>query len=114
MMAIPIHYLFSIGAFPVSMNKFTEKAIIDAAVSAAVGRTCCTKTLVYGNTVFMEIASHIPVIFPDAVCFFAGLVWLKMIYNDWNYLHLYRVLSRAFYRIYPKKQFLKQNLKQWY
>jgi hypothetical protein len=56
------------------MNKITEKTIIKIAVSAPVNRTRCTKTLEYGDTGFMEITSHIPVIFPDMAYFFSGLV----------------------------------------
>ena len=72
------------------MNKFIKKTIIELTVSAPVYRTRCSKTLEYGNTVFREITSHIPVIFPDTVYFFSGLVWYQGIYKDRNYLHLYR------------------------
>jgi len=95
------------------MNKFIKKTIIELTVSAPVYRTRCSKTLEYGITVFREITPHIPVIFPDTVYFFSGLVWYQGIHKDRNYLHLYRVLNRVFYRIYPKKQFLKQILKQY-
>ena len=105
--------LISVGTFPVMMNKLTEKAIIELAVSAPVCRTGCAKTMEYGNTLFREIASDIGVIFPDAVCFFSCLVRNGRICKEGNFLHLYRVLSRVFYRIYPKKQILRQILKQY-
>jgi hypothetical protein len=105
--------LISMGAFPVLVNKFTEKTIVELTVSAAVYRTSCTKALEYGATGFVEITFPIPVIFPDAAYFFSSLVRHRRIYKDRNYPHLYRVLNRDFYRIYPKKQFLKQILKHF-
>jgi hypothetical protein len=100
------------GVFPVLMNKFTEKTIIELAMSAPVYRTNCPITLEYGAAGFMEITSYIPVIFPDTAYFFSGLVQHRGIHKDRNYSHLYRVFNRDYYRIYPKKQFLKQILKQ--
>jgi hypothetical protein len=81
------------GVFPVLMNKFTEKTIVELAVSAPVYWTCCSKTLEYGAAVFMEITPNIPVIFPNAANVFSGLVWHRGIHKYRNYSHLYQVFN---------------------
>jgi hypothetical protein len=95
------------------MNKFTEKAIIELADSARVCRTGCAKTMEYRHTLFREIVSDMRVIFPHPVRFFSCLIGNEWIYKEGNFLHQYRVLRWEFYRIYPKKQILKQILKQY-
>jgi hypothetical protein len=60
----------------------------------------------------MEITLHIPVIFPDTTTILTSVKESRGIFKDGNCPHPFRILPKEFYRIFVRKQILKQILKQ--
>jgi len=105
--------LIAAGAIPVITDKLAEKTVSQGATAAPVRGTSCPVPLKSGRFNPVEIAVHIPVLFPDTADILPGQKGSGGIFKGRNCRYLFFGFRLAMYRIFAKKQILKQILKRY-